>query len=112
MITRSLTRLALAGGTLALSFGAATGIASANPDLGPFINTTCTYGQVIAALNAQDPAAAAEFNASPMAQGFLQSFLSAPPDKRQRLALQVQAMPQAQQYLGTMSQVAGTCNNY
>ncbi|MBS9534572.1 hemophore-related protein [Mycobacterium sp. M1] len=112
MAPLSLTRLAVAAGSLALSLSAGVGIASANPDLGPIVNTTCNYGQVMAALNAQDPAAAADFNASPMAQSFLRSFLASPPDKRQRLALQVQAMPEAQQYIGTITQVAGSCNSY
>lgn len=110
MVITSLTRLALAVGGLGLSLGA--GIASAAPDLGPIVNTTCNYSQVIAALNAENPAAAANFNSSPMVQGFLQSFLASPPDKRQRMAMQVQAMPEAQQYMGTINQVAGSCNNF
>ena len=112
MAPLSLTRCAVAAGSLALSLSAGVGIASASPDLGPIVNTTCNYGQVMAALNAQDPAAAADFNASPVAQSFLRSFLSSPPDKRQRLAAQVQAMPEAQQYIGTITQVAGTCSGY
>ena len=112
MAPLSLTRFAVAAGSLALSLSAGVGIAAASPDLGPIVNTTCNYGQVMAALNAQDPAAAADFNASPVAQSFLRSFLSSPPDKRQRLAAQVQAMPEAQQYIGTITQVAGTCSGY
>lgn len=112
MATLPLTRLAVAAGSLALSFTAATGIASAAPDIGPFVNTTCNYSQVMAALNAQNPAAAADFNSSPMAQSFLQSFLSSPPDKRQRLATQALDMPEAQQYLGTVTSVAGSCNSF
>ena len=68
MATLSLTRLAVAVGGLALSLTAGAGVASADPDLGPVVNTTCNYSQVTAALNAQDPAAAAQFNDSPMAQ--------------------------------------------
>ncbi len=112
MATLSLTRIAAAAGSLALSLSAGAGIAAADPDLGPIINTTCNYSQVSAALNAENPAAAAEFNASPVAQTWLRSFLSSPPDKRQRIANQIQAMPEAQQYMGTITQVAGSCNNY
>lgn len=112
MATLSLTRLAVAAGSLALSFTAAAGTASAAPDLGPIVNTTCTYPQVMAALNAQDPAAAADLRQSPGAQFFLRSFLNSPPDQRQQQALKVQGMPEAQQYIPTIVSVAGSCNNY
>lgn len=112
MATLSLTRLAVAAGSLALSLSAGAGFASASPDLGPIINTTCSYSQVTRALNAENPAAAAEFNAAPNAQQMLQVFLSSPPAKRQQMANMIQGMPEAQQYVGTISQVAGSCNNY
>ncbi len=112
MTTLSLTRLAAAAGGLGLALTAGYGVASAGPDLGPIINSTCSYAQVMSALNAQDPAAAAQFNSSPGVQSMLQTFLAAPPDKRERMALRIQGMPEAQQYMGTISQVAGTCNNY
>ena len=72
MVTRSLSKLAAVAGGLALSVLAGAGIASADPDLGAAINTTCSYPQVVAALNAQSPAAAAKFQNSHMAQGWLQ----------------------------------------
>ncbi|CAJ1496321.1 hemophore-related protein [[Mycobacterium] kokjensenii] len=112
MASLSLTRFAVAAGSVAVAISAGSGFASAAPDLGPIINTTCTYSQVTRALNAENPAAAAEFDANPNAQGMLQMFLSAPPAKRQQLAGMVQAMPEAQQYVGTITQVAGSCNNY
>jgi hemophore-related protein len=112
MVTLSWTRLAAAAGGLALSFTAAAGVASADPDLGPAINTTCDYQQVVSALNAEDPAAAAQFESSPVAQSFLRKFLAAPPDQRQHMAEQVQASPDAQQYMGTVAQITNTCNNY
>ena len=61
MTKLSLTRLAVAVGGLALSLTAGAGVASADPDLDPIVNTTCTYPQAVAALNAQNPAAAAVF---------------------------------------------------
>ncbi|HEY9302906.1 MAG TPA: hemophore-related protein [Mycobacterium sp.] len=112
MITLSSTRLAVAVGGLALSLTAAAGIAFADPDLGPIVNTTCSYSQVMAALNAQDPAAAAQFNASPFAQSALRQFLSSPPSRRMTMAQQAQSSPGAQQYFGLVQQVAATCNNY
>jgi hemophore-related protein len=111
MVTRSLIRLAVAGGGLALSLVAGAGIASADP-LDAAINTTCSYPQVVGALNAQSPVAAAKFNSSPMAQGWLRSFLASPPPQRAQMAQQAQAMPGAAQYIGLIGQIATTCNNY
>lgn len=111
MVTLSLTRLAAAVGGAALALSAGAGLASAQPD-DPAVNTTCTYPQVISALNAQDPAAAAQFNQSPMAQSALRRFLAAPPPQRQQMLQQLQASPAGAQYYGTIEQVAQTCNNY
>lgn len=108
----SLTTLAVAAGSLALSAIAGTGVASADPDLDPIINTTCSYPQVISALNASNPEAAAQFNASPLAQSGLQRFLASPPSQRLQMIQQVQGSPRAQQMFGLVEQVAATCNNY
>ena len=111
----SLTKLAAGlggvgvGVSLALTAGAAT--ASADP-LDPVVNTTCSYGQVMAALNATDPGAAAQLNSSPIAQGYLRNFLASPPSKRLQMAQQIQAMPQAAPYFNDVLSVAGSCNNY
>jgi hemophore-related protein len=112
MVTRSLAGLVAAVGGLALSLAGGAGAASAAPDLGPAINTTCDYSQVVSALNAEDPPAAAEFDASPTAQSWLHTFLASPPDKRQQMAQQMQGVPEAQQYFGTVAQIANTCSNY
>ena len=108
----SLTRLAVVFGGLALSLTAGAGVASADPDLGPAINTTCSYQQVVSALNAQDPAAAAQFNASPVAQSYLRQFLASSPAQRRQLAQQALAVPGAQQQVGLVLRLANTCNNY
>jgi hemophore-related protein len=112
MIKLSLTGLTVAMAGAALSLTAGAGIAFAGPDLGPIVNTTCSYPQVMAALNAQDPAAATQFNASPFAQSALQQFLAAPPSRRMAMAQQAASSPGAQQYFGLVQQVATTCNNY
>jgi hemophore-related protein len=104
----SLTKLSVAAGGLALSLFAGAGVASADP----IIDTTCIYPQGLSALNAQDPAAAAQFNASPVARSYLRRFLASPPAQRRQMAQQVQGIPAAQGYLGTMQQVANTCNGY
>ncbi len=111
MVRLSLTRLAAAVGGLTLALTAGAGVASADPMDG-VINTTCNYGQVMAALNATDPGAAAQFNQSAVAQGWLRNFLAAPPPRRAQMAAQIQAMPAAAQYVGLVQQVAVTCNNF
>ncbi|GFG76039.1 hemophore-related protein [Mycobacterium botniense] len=111
-MTKLLTRLPVAVGALVVSVTAGIGVASADPGMDQVINTTCSYSQAVAALNAQDPAAAAQFNASPVAQSWLRTFLDSPPDQRQRMIQQVQSMPRAQQYAGLVVQIANTCNNY
>ena len=112
MIKPSLTRLAVVVGSLALSLTAGAGIASADPDLGPIVNTTCTYPQAVAALNAQNPEAAAQFNASPATQSVLRQFLASPPSRRLQMAQQLESSPGAAQYIGVIQQIAATCNNY
>ena len=107
-----MARLLAAVGTLALSLTPGTGVASADPDLGPVVNTTCNYSQVTAALNAQDPAAAAEFNDSPEAQSWLRSFLASPRGQRQQMLQEVQGMQGTEEYVGTVVRLANTCNNY
>jgi hemophore-related protein len=112
MIKRSLIGLTVAVGGLAVSLSAGAGAASADPDLGPIVNTTCSYSQAVSALNAQDPAAAAQFNQSPQTQAFLRRFLASPPDRRLQMAQQIQRTPGAEQYFGVMQEVFNTCNNY
>lgn len=113
MVRLSLTKLAagVGGVGVALALTAGAGIASADP-LDPIINTSCNYGQVMAALNATDPGTAAQFNQSPVAQSYLRNFLAAPPPRRAQMAQQIQAMPSAARYLDTIQQVAVVCNNY
>jgi len=112
MIKLLLTRLGVAVGGLALSLTAGAGVASADPDLDPIIHTTCTYPQAIAALNAQNPTAAAIFAQSPETQDFLKTFIAASPDDREAMAQQVQNSPTARPYFGVIAQMFSTCNKY
>jgi hemophore-related protein len=112
MVKLSSARLRAAVGGLALSLAAGSGIASADPDPGPLINTTCTYSQAMAALNAQSPDVAGQLASSPVAQSWLRSFLASPVDQRQRMIQSVQSLPGAAQYTGVVLAVANTCNNY
>jgi hemophore-related protein len=97
---------------LASSLTASAGFASADPDLGPVINTTCNFSQVVAAISAQNPVTAAELSASPTARCLLRSFLGSPPDERQQIVLELLSYPGSQQYVATVLQVASTCNNF
>jgi len=112
MIKLSLTRLAVAVGGLALSLTAGAGVASSDPDLDPIVNTTCSYAQVMAALNAQNPLAAAAFDSSPEQEAGLRQFLAAPPDQRLQMARQIKSAPQNQPYFGLIQQTFNTCNKY
>ncbi len=112
MFNVSWTRLVIAVAGIALSLTTGVAVASADPDLGPLISTTCSYPQAVAALNAQDPGAAQDFGASPPAQAWLRTFLASPTDQRQRMVQQVQSIGELQQYVGVIQQVAGSCSSY
>ena len=112
VVTLSWTRLGAALGGLAMSLTAGAGIASAQPDLSPAVNTTCNYAQVVAAMNAQFSDAAAQFNGSPAAQGWLQNFLAASPDQRPPMLDQLQATPGAAQFIPLLVPLANACKKY
>lgn len=111
MVKLSRKNLAIVLGGLALSVPLSVGVASAGP-FDTAVNTTCSYEQVVAAINAEQPALAQEFNASPFAQGALRSFLASGPAQRQQTVNQLQGSPAAQQYFGPINSIAGSCNNY
>lgn len=108
MVKLSSKKLVVAAGVLALSLTAGTGVASADP----LVDTTCSYPQVIAALNAQDPALAAKLNANPLATSTLTKFLASSPADRQTMITQFQGTTWGQKYFGSITAVANTCNNY
>ena len=82
MIKLSLSRLTAAAGGLALSLAAAAGVASAQPEFEPMINTTCTYDQAMAAVHAENPMAAQYLDSSPPNLEFLRVFVGSSPDQR------------------------------
>ncbi|OMB95592.1 hemophore-related protein [Mycobacterium colombiense] len=117
MTKLSLTKIAAGacGLALALTAGSLTagaGLASADRDLSPFVNTTCNFDQVESALNAADPQAAATFNSSPESVSFLRQFLASPPGQRQRMAQMLASQPGNEQQFGLVLRVFNTCNNY
>ena len=112
MIKLSLAKLGVVLGGLGLSLTAGAGIASAAPDLGPAVNTTCTYPQLMSALTAANPAAASFVENSPAMKAGFNQFLAAPPDQRQRMAESIANDPANAPYLGLYQQVFNTCNNF
>lgn len=99
-------------GVATLAVFASSGIAAAAPDVEAIANSTCTYSQVMAALNAESPAAAAELSESAFATAWLQNLIAATPDGRREMITQVQGVPQLQEYSGAINQVVYSCQNY
>src|SRR3954453_17901648 len=92
---------------LALSMIAGGGIASAEPDVSPIINSTCTYPQVMGALKAQNPDVANQMTSNPLANAWVQQLIASPPDGRRAMVKQAQGVPAVQQCSGLIYQVAG-----
>jgi hemophore-related protein len=105
-------RLGFAVGGLALLLTTGAGVASAEPDLSPLVETTCTYPQAIAALDALSPDASEEFYAYPMAQSWLQTFLDSGVDQRWQLIQTARNVPALQPYTALGLSIAKTCNKY
>ncbi|WP_197375006.1 hemophore-related protein [Mycolicibacterium baixiangningiae] len=112
MLKLSRTKLAVTLGGLAVAIPLSAGVASAQPNLAPIINTTCSYDQVIAALNDQHPDLAAQFAQQRSGQQAVRSFLASSPQQRQATVAFLQGNPTAQAYFGPISNVASTCKNY
>ena len=110
MVKLSLGKLAVAVGGVAVAFSAATGVASADP----LIDTSCSMGQVMAAVNDPNgpvrPEIRDKFNQSPVAQNYLSQFLAAPPSQRAQMAQQMQTMPKP--YRDAIYAVAQVCSGY
>lgn len=113
MLKLSRRNIAVMLGGLAVAFPLSAGVASAQPqpDLGPIINTTCTYGQVMAALSEQYPDLAAEL-AQQRADRIVMSFLASSIPERRATVAMLQNSPTVQAYFTPISDVANTCNNY
>jgi hemophore-related protein len=95
-----------------LSLTAGAAVASADPDLGPMVNSTCSYPQVVSAINAGDPGFADAFNSAPENSAALRQFLAAPPSQRMQMAQQIANAPGAAQNYPFILQAFNTCHNY
>lgn len=107
-----LTRLALAVGGPALVLAAGAGTASATPDIGPMVNTTCTFDQAMRAVHAENPFAASYLDASPPNLQFLRQFMSSTPDQRVSMLNAVKNNPGADEALPVFTQMMTSCVNY
>ena len=101
-------------------------IASADPGDGPLIETTCSYAQLMAALQFEAPDASARLTEHPDAQAKLQAFVALPVDQRkQRLQQfldrnpdvrakidQKRNTPEGQAKIQMLAGIAATCHNY
>ncbi len=112
MTKLSLTRLTVIAGGLALSLSAGIGIASAQPNFEPMVNTTCTYDQAMAAIHAENPMAAQYLDASPPNLEFLRVFISSSPDQRRSLIDQVKNNPGAAEAFPIIQQMFASCSKY
>jgi hemophore-related protein len=112
MIKLSLTRLGVAVTGLALSLTAGAGVASADPDLGPMVGSTCTYDQAITALNTENPMAVQYMDQYPANYEFLRVFLSSSRDQRVSLLNQIKSNPGADLALPVFQQMLTSCVKY
>jgi hemophore-related protein len=113
-INKKMSLLAVTFGIVAVSMTSGPGTASAQPDITALVNTTCSYDQIMAALNTEAPDVARQLTAYPMAQARLQQFLALPVEQREQMAQSALATnPQLQQQNGeALVQVTSTCSNY
>ncbi len=112
MVALSSSRLAAALGGLALSLVAGAGVASADPDLTPAMYSKCSYKQVVAAMHAQFPDAASQFDSTPEAQAWLHDLVDSPPPRRQQMLLDMKDTPEATMFQGIVLPLANSCGKY
>ncbi|HRD11025.1 MAG TPA: hemophore-related protein [Mycobacterium sp.] len=112
MSKRWLTGVAVAIGGSALALTAGAGLASATPDIGPMVNTTCTFDQAMRAVHAENPMAASYLDSSPPNLQFLRQFMSSTPDQRVTLLNAVKNNPGADEALPVFTQMMTSCVNY
>jgi hemophore-related protein len=105
-------KIAISVSGLALAMTAGAGLASADPDWSPMVNSTCTYDQAMAAVHTENPMAAQYLDQSPPNLKFLQVFLSSSRDQRVSLLNQIKNNPGADQALPVFQQTLTSCTKY
>ncbi|MGY4711375.1 hemophore-related protein [Mycolicibacterium sp. CBM1] len=95
-----------------------TGPAAADPIMDALATTSCSYGQVTAALRAQAPSLSTQLDNRPDMQANLRQFLGMSADQRQQALAQQEAVAPGLQAMifaqigPQITQVANTCMNY
>ena len=112
MNTLSLVKIAATAGGIGVLLSAGTGLAVADPNLGPLVDSPCTYDQAMSAVHAENPMAAQYLDQSPPNLQFLQVFLSSPRQERVNLLNQIKNNPGAEQALPVFGQMLTSCVNY
>jgi hemophore-related protein len=125
-MTCLLVKVAAGIGVLTAVSLCGAGIASADPGDGPLIETTCSYAQLMAALQVEAPDASARLAEHPDSQAKLQAFVALPVEQRkQRLQQfldrnpdvrakidQNRSTPEGQAKIQMLAGIAATCHNY
>lgn len=106
------TKIAAVVGGVAAALTVGSGLASAVPDVGPMVDSPCSYDQAIKAVHAENPLAAKYLDQSPPNQQFLQVFLSSPREERVNLLNQIKNNPGADQALPVFTQMLTSCTKY
>jgi hemophore-related protein len=106
------TRVIVLAGFATLALSGGTGLASAAPDANTLANTTCSYNQMVAAVNAEVPGEASGINNSSQLQGMLRDLLAAGPSERLSMIQRAQGNFFVSDDIGAMIQVADSCNKY
>jgi hemophore-related protein len=103
---------AAVGGAAALFLTAGAGLAAAEPDYGPMVDSPCTYQQAMTAVHTENPMAAQYLDQSPPNLQFLQVFLNSPRDERINLLNQIKNNQGAAQALPVFQATLTNCSKY
>jgi hemophore-related protein len=109
---KSMTRLGVALGGLALSLTAGAGLAAAEPDVSSMVDSPCSFEQAMTAVHKENPMAAQYLDQSPPNVQFLRVFLSSPRDERISLLNQIKDNPGADVALPVFRQMLTSCTKY
>ncbi len=112
MIKLLSTKLAVVAGGISLALSAGAGLASAVPDYGPMLDSTCSYDQAITALRTENPMAVQYMDKYPANYQFIQVFLGSSRDQRVNLLDQIKNNPGAAQALPVFQQMLTSCTKY
>lgn len=125
-MTRIVRATLALGGLLAAGALLVPATASAQPQPGGLLETTCSFAQIDAAVHAQFPDTAARLDAHPDRKAKLQELLSLPVEQRKQRAKEFldnhpeakrkfeehRDSPRAQQHREKLRVLGDTCHNY